>query len=174
MLIREPARAGRYFLMISLGAIFGTTVMGRFSLLIARLDYLLGAFAHVSTLVRSRGVTFTRESRHEVRGFGIMGCPSLLFLTSHVSFSLLQPYHARFPAELFQAGLVILRGHLLGPFAGEGDDDAFHGIGAEGAPADFRGGAHQHGRAALAQLRPTSSAVVVLVRIIFPSNRGGI
>ncbi len=43
-IIRQPARAGRYFLMISLGAIFGTTVMGRFSLLIARLDYLRGAF----------------------------------------------------------------------------------------------------------------------------------
>ena len=43
-LIRQPARMGRYFLMISLGAIFGTTVMGRFSLLIARLDYLRDAF----------------------------------------------------------------------------------------------------------------------------------
>ncbi len=43
-LIREPARAGRYFLMISLGAIFGTTVMGRLSLLIARLDFLRDAF----------------------------------------------------------------------------------------------------------------------------------
>jgi len=39
-LIRHPAAAGRYFLMISLGAIFGTTVMGRLSLLIARLDFL--------------------------------------------------------------------------------------------------------------------------------------
>jgi len=47
--IRVPARFGRYFLMISLGAIFGTTVMGRFSLLIARLNYLLkacGMFSH--------------------------------------------------------------------------------------------------------------------------------
>lgn len=42
--IRKPAVAGRYFLMISLGAIFGTTVMGRFSLLIARLDFLRDAF----------------------------------------------------------------------------------------------------------------------------------
>lgn len=42
--IRQPAVAGRYFLMISLGAIFGTTVMGRLSLLIARLDFLRDAF----------------------------------------------------------------------------------------------------------------------------------
>lgn len=51
-LIRQPARAGRYFLMISLGSIFGTTVMGRLSLLIARLDFLLGPakalFHHVA------------------------------------------------------------------------------------------------------------------------------
>ena len=41
--IRHPAHAGRYLLMIMLGAIFGTTVMGRFSLLIVRLEYLLNA-----------------------------------------------------------------------------------------------------------------------------------
>jgi len=41
--IRRPAVAGRYLLMITLGAIFGTTVMGRFSLLIARLDFLIDA-----------------------------------------------------------------------------------------------------------------------------------
>ena len=39
--MRQPANIGRYFLMITLGAIFGTTVMGRFSLLIARLQFLL-------------------------------------------------------------------------------------------------------------------------------------
>ena len=42
--IRQPAVAGRYMLMITLGAIFGTTVMGRFSLVIVRLEYLLNAF----------------------------------------------------------------------------------------------------------------------------------
>jgi len=41
--MRQPANLGRYFLMITLGAIFGTTVMGRFSLLIARLQFLLEA-----------------------------------------------------------------------------------------------------------------------------------
>jgi len=39
--IRVPANFGRYFIMIALGAIFGTTVMGRFSLLIERLDNLM-------------------------------------------------------------------------------------------------------------------------------------
>ncbi len=42
--IRQPANAGRYFIMITLGAIFGTTVMGRLSLIIQRLDFLLGTF----------------------------------------------------------------------------------------------------------------------------------
>lgn len=39
--VREPAKVGRYFIMIALGTIFGTTVMGRFSLLIERLDTLM-------------------------------------------------------------------------------------------------------------------------------------
>jgi hypothetical protein len=43
--IRTPANAGRYFIMITLGAIFGTTVMGRLSLIIQRLDFLLNAFS---------------------------------------------------------------------------------------------------------------------------------
>ena len=38
--IRKPANAGRYFIMITLGAIFGTTVMARFALAIERLDFL--------------------------------------------------------------------------------------------------------------------------------------
>lgn len=42
--IRKPANAGRYFLMITLGTIFGTTVMGRFSLVIDRLDFLMRSF----------------------------------------------------------------------------------------------------------------------------------
>ncbi len=42
-LIKHPAIAGRYFLMITLGAIFGTTVMSRFTLLIGRLDFLIHA-----------------------------------------------------------------------------------------------------------------------------------
>ncbi|HEY3415244.1 MAG TPA: hypothetical protein VGM23_00040 [Armatimonadota bacterium] len=41
--MRHPAVAGRYLLMITLGAIFGTTVMGRFSLLIQRLDFMIKA-----------------------------------------------------------------------------------------------------------------------------------
>ncbi|HEY3342569.1 MAG TPA: hypothetical protein VGK81_11145 [Anaerolineae bacterium] len=40
--IRVPSNFGRYFLMITLGAIFGTTVMGRLSLLIERLGFLIG------------------------------------------------------------------------------------------------------------------------------------
>lgn len=47
--IRKPANAGRYFLMITLGAIFGTTVMGRFSLVIERFDFLRNAF---TTLIK--------------------------------------------------------------------------------------------------------------------------
>jgi hypothetical protein len=38
--IRKPANAGRYFIMITLGAIFGTTVMARFALAIERLEFL--------------------------------------------------------------------------------------------------------------------------------------
>lgn len=41
--IRKPANAGRYFLMITLGSIFGTTVMGRFSLLIARFEFVIAS-----------------------------------------------------------------------------------------------------------------------------------
>jgi len=41
--IRKPANAGRYFLMITLGSIFGTTVMGRLSLLIARLEFVIAS-----------------------------------------------------------------------------------------------------------------------------------
>lgn len=44
-IIRVPSSLGRYFLMITLGAIFGTTVMGRFSLIIERLNFLKDAFA---------------------------------------------------------------------------------------------------------------------------------
>ncbi len=40
-LIREPARLGRWLLMLTFGIVFGNTVMGRFSLFISRLDFLL-------------------------------------------------------------------------------------------------------------------------------------
>ncbi len=40
-IIREPARLGRWLLMITFGIVFGNTVMGRFSLFISRLDFLL-------------------------------------------------------------------------------------------------------------------------------------
>ena len=43
--IRVPATAGRYFVMITLGAIFGTTVMSRLTLLIGRLEFLHQAVA---------------------------------------------------------------------------------------------------------------------------------
>lgn len=39
--LRIPSNYGRYFIMIALGSIFGTTVMGRFSLLIERLDNVI-------------------------------------------------------------------------------------------------------------------------------------
>jgi len=39
--IREPARLGRWLLMLTFGIVFGNTVMGRFSLFISRLDFLL-------------------------------------------------------------------------------------------------------------------------------------
>ena len=41
------AKAGVYFLMISFGASFGYTVMARISLLIGRLQFLLGDWLHV-------------------------------------------------------------------------------------------------------------------------------
>jgi hypothetical protein len=41
------ARIGIYFLMISFGAAFGYTVMGRISLLIGRLQFILGDWLHV-------------------------------------------------------------------------------------------------------------------------------
>ena len=39
-LLRVSSRAGRYFLMVCFGAVFGTTVQGRMSLLIDRLSFL--------------------------------------------------------------------------------------------------------------------------------------
>jgi hypothetical protein len=39
-LLKTTSSAGRYFLMISFGAIFGTTVQGRMSLFIGRLIFL--------------------------------------------------------------------------------------------------------------------------------------
>jgi hypothetical protein len=44
------ARIGIYFLMISFGAAFGYTVMGRISLLIGRLQFILGDWLHVIQL----------------------------------------------------------------------------------------------------------------------------
>jgi hypothetical protein len=41
------ARIGIYFLMVSFGAAFGYTVMGRISLLIGRLQFLLGDWLHI-------------------------------------------------------------------------------------------------------------------------------
>jgi hypothetical protein len=42
--IAVSSRLGRWFIMIYLGAIFGTTVMGRMSILIERVTYMLRAF----------------------------------------------------------------------------------------------------------------------------------
>jgi hypothetical protein len=39
--IRVPARLGRWLLMLTFGIVFGNTVMGRFSLFIGRLDFLI-------------------------------------------------------------------------------------------------------------------------------------
>jgi hypothetical protein len=41
------AKIGIYFLMIAFGASFGYTVMARISLLIGRLDFLLGSWLHI-------------------------------------------------------------------------------------------------------------------------------
>ncbi len=41
ILIRGPASLGRWLLMLTFGIVFGNTVMGRFSLFISRLDFLL-------------------------------------------------------------------------------------------------------------------------------------
>ena len=38
--IKKPANLGKYFMMITLGVIFGNTVMSRFSLLIGRLEFI--------------------------------------------------------------------------------------------------------------------------------------
>jgi hypothetical protein len=43
--LRPAARIGIYFLMISFGASFGYTVMGRVSLLIGRLTFLVNEWA---------------------------------------------------------------------------------------------------------------------------------
>ncbi len=42
--IKKPANLGKYFMMITLGVIFGNTVMSRFSLLIGRLEFIRLAF----------------------------------------------------------------------------------------------------------------------------------
>jgi hypothetical protein len=42
-----PSKIGMWFLMISFGATFGYTVMARISLLIGRLDFLLGDWLHL-------------------------------------------------------------------------------------------------------------------------------
>ncbi len=41
VLIRGPANLGRWLLMLTFGIVFGNTVMGRFSLFISRLDFLM-------------------------------------------------------------------------------------------------------------------------------------
>lgn len=43
-IITNTAKAGRWFLMIGFGAIFGATVMGRMTLLIGRFNYLLNTW----------------------------------------------------------------------------------------------------------------------------------
>ncbi|GEM_PF-333304 len=42
--IKKPANMGKYFMMITLGVIFGNTVMSRFSLLIGRLEFIRLSF----------------------------------------------------------------------------------------------------------------------------------
>lgn len=45
--IRQPAKLGRWLLMIAFGATFGSTVMARFSLFIDRMQFLLGNWLHL-------------------------------------------------------------------------------------------------------------------------------
>jgi hypothetical protein len=45
--VREPAKAGRWLLMVAFGATFGSTVMARFSLFIDRMQFLLGDWLHL-------------------------------------------------------------------------------------------------------------------------------
>ena len=47
--VRRSANLGRWFIMVYLGAIFGTTVMGRMSLFIQRLMFLLEEFPRTFT-----------------------------------------------------------------------------------------------------------------------------
>lgn len=44
---KVPAKIGTWFLMVSFGATFGYTVMARISLLIGRLEFLLGDWLHL-------------------------------------------------------------------------------------------------------------------------------
>lgn len=46
--IRQTATLGRWLLMIAFGATFGSTVMARFSLFIARMQFLLADWLHVA------------------------------------------------------------------------------------------------------------------------------
>ena len=46
-LVRQPAKVGRWLLMIAFGATFGSTVMARFSLFIDRMQFLLGEWLHL-------------------------------------------------------------------------------------------------------------------------------
>ncbi len=45
--IKPVARAGTYFIMVSFGATFGFTVMGRLALLIGQIEFLLADWLHV-------------------------------------------------------------------------------------------------------------------------------
>ncbi len=45
--VTSTAKLGRWLLMIAFGAIFGSTVMARFSLLIDRIQFLLGEWLHL-------------------------------------------------------------------------------------------------------------------------------
>lgn len=80
--IREPARLGRWLLMLTFGIVFGNTVMGRFSLFISRLDFLLlqnpaqlGKWANLAMVVGLAVVLFLLaflsvlwEQRRQQRG----------------------------------------------------------------------------------------------------------
>jgi hypothetical protein len=57
--ISRPAIAGRYFIMIALGAIFGTTVMGRITLLLNRLDMLKTTCTEWATMLGQWWVGFS-------------------------------------------------------------------------------------------------------------------
>jgi len=81
--VTRTAAAGRWFLMIGFGAIFGATVMGRLTLFVGRLNFLLNDWGPRSS---SRGAT--PRSRYPSLLSRRAGCPR------HILFQPLQTNHS--------------------------------------------------------------------------------